>query len=146
MITEVFTLNASCYSAPKPQPASSGIGIKTRISKATAPPMIQRSSSTMEESKEGNINDPQFNDYPPAPQTRKHLSETGKHLNKTEPTSSRLKHPKSSKNSISLFKEPLKEKENEIIPKGLNVIQRLGPEDYYSRFGISKIIKLPIAK
>lgn len=139
-------INVLCYSVPKPQPASSGIGIKTRVSKATAPPMVQRSSSTMEESKEGNISEPQSNDYPPAPQTRKHLSDSGKHLNKAEPTSSRLKHPKSSKNSISIFKEPVKEKENEIIPKGLNILQRLGPEDYYSRFGISKILKLPIAK
>ena len=33
-----------------------------------------------------------------------------------------------------------------IIPKGLSILEGQGPEDYYSRFGISKILKLPIFK
>ena len=50
----------------------------------------------------------------------------------------------SSKTSATSFTSP-KDIES-IIPDGLTVLEKKGAEDYYSRFGISKILKLPIAK
>lgn len=66
-------------------------------------------------------------------------------LNKIEPSSNKLKHPKSSKNSISVFKEAPAINED-FIPLGLVTLQNSGAEDYYSRFGISRILKLPLTK
>jgi len=124
--------------------------MKTRINKGSALPIIKRSSSTMEETKEAipftsnsrMVSSP-VDVHPPTPLTRKHLTETGK-FKKIESNSSKLKQPKSNKNSISIFKEA--PKEEDFIPNGLRVLQELGGDNYYSRFGISKILKLPITE
>lgn len=88
--------------------------------------------------------------YPPIPQARKHLSDSLRQIaeplkhKKYEANSSKLKHPKSSKNANPFLKEETKDLD--LIPQGLKDLQKLGCEDYYLRFGISKIIRLPILK
>lgn len=98
-------------------------------------------------------NSPTNSYYPTKPQTRKHLSESSK-PKKIEPHSSKSKYPKSSKNTANLLRElpktegtvrsPVVDTHDSHLPKGLSVLQKLGPQDYYARFGISKVLKLPI--
>lgn len=111
------TSSMNIHKAPKPNPVS----------------VIKRSSSTTNKEKES--------PKAPTPKSRKHLSESGKHEEtKTKPKTI-PKHPKSSKHSNSFNKDMLFDSIN--IPKGLTILEKCGVQDYYSRFGITKILKLP---
>lgn len=50
----------------------------------------------------------------------------------------KYKHPKSNKNSGSFSKEL---KEIDVVPKYLRVLESSGAQEYYSHFGITKILK-----
>ena len=72
--------------------------------------------------------------------TKKVTGERLAHI-KTKPDAPLAKRqPKTSKNNNS------QSQKLSFIPEGLSILEKSGQEDYYSRFGISKIIKLPISK
>lgn len=110
--------------------------------------MCKRSSSAIEEKKESKPGGHSSADTSPpqscplSVQVKKHNSESVKHK-KPAVVGPKYKHPKSSKNSGSMSKDSFKE-DSDIIPKGLLILEKSGEEEYYSRLGLSKLLKLPL--
>lgn len=56
----------------------------------------------------------------------------------------KFRHPKSNKNSTSLTKDTFRD--DDVVPRGLWFLEKQGIQEYYCRFGISQILRLPLDK
>jgi hypothetical protein len=124
------------------------IAPKAKIPKTTPLPLAKRSSSAIDDHKKGKIQHnclglPSTKSCSLSLQMKKDATENANYKSSDE-NPVKVQHRKSNKNSASLTTDTFRE--DDIIPRGLLFLESQGLQEYYSRFGISQILRLPIDK